>query len=954
MEYNQIDLEDLLNRHFDQGNFKPGQKEIISHLLSHRDVLAVAYRGFDQSICYKIPAMVLENPTLVVANTRRIVEKENSSYLPATHINSSLSVEHLNKRIRNIAKGDYRLIYATSEQFRNRTFLLALREIPISLFVIENAHRMSRWGHDFRPDYVDVIKFIMEMEDRPCILALASPCTRRTWDDISYHLQIDHIGSFPLDLMRPDLSLEARTALSLEEKHDVLRSIVGDLSGQGVIYANSRRQTVEIYEALKYSEPDAAFYHGGLEHERRIRVENAFAKGSLRLVITTTTGNFDKVTEHIRFVIHFDIPDRLERYYEHISMATGDEQPARCILIYCPSDRGFHHSIIERNAISPMEVWRVKEVLDKYGAADRWKPIHQPEDEETQEKRKLSLWLKEHFKHLSPHAQEELKRIKRIYENLTGDDKNPHSPAEYEKYLESHRWKEFSKDILAKHENCQICERKAQHVHHLHYRTLGREDPEDIMALCEKCHCFIHPDNPMTQKIFGELIDSEENQLKIFEPPKLLRPPLVIPYGQIELEAAVTRHKLMFILREMEASGMLEILPDCSIYAKAKILVPRGEIHTYVEDELDGNIIEWLLRNSETDPGGDITVDLGVLKTELSQPQDVLEDCIIKLQNTGAISYKPFRKGIALRLTNPDALPTDDVFEKLKAVRYKSLRDMESYINTTDCRQMFLAGYLGDERWVKCGICDNCIAEKSAISPSDTYKTLSLPGYARIALELVNKAEGKLDKYTLSRILAGIQQRTNRFDKWREFGSLSIFSLENVEQMLDFLIGHGFLKEEGGRYAEVDLTTKGFRILDGKPEPDDERSIKALAEDISRIAKAEKAELISESQTHTESDRILVTILMCAEKTDGQVGRSGLVKILLGQKSKKLAKYGFDHMEEYGILSDIPKKDLLGYIDNMIERGCLNVTSFLFPMIRITEIGQKRLERMQNDQITGL
>jgi superfamily II DNA helicase RecQ len=831
------DLENLLKRHFGRDGFALSvQKEIVTSILSGRDVLAVTHRGFDQSVCYKLPALVLDGLTLVVSRAGQIVEREGIDLLPATHINSSLPTEHLQKRIWDMAEGKYRLIYVGPELFRNRSFLFAITTIPVSLLAVEDAHCISRWGYDFRPDYLDIGRAVVEMNSQACVLALAGASTQRTRDDILHQLQIDDAKRFTLDLARPDLSLEVISAFSPEEKFDALRSLVRKLGGRGIVYANLRHQTVEICDFLKEFEPKVAFYHAGLKREKRVEVERAFTTDQLRIVVATTAGSFGASSvlpfgegeqpphfpfekrdgdiskpsdrSRIKYVIHFDMPDRPERYYEQISIAGGDEQPARCILIYSPSDRGFHHNVIERNTLSPAEVWRISEVLER--------------------------------------------------------------------------------DVNVKRETSNI-------------------------------------EHPL----------------------------VVLPYGQMELETAMDRYKLGNALREMENAGMLSVLPDCSMQARARILVPRDKLAAYAEDETGESVVEWLLENSEpvlersegSDTGEEVYIDFARLKTELSCPHDVLEDCLLALHYAEAISYRSSRRGMALRLIDLDASLADDAFEKLKESRYQALRAMEEYVHTRECRQVLLCGYLGDEMGENCGNCDNCVSAMTTDSVVMARHTVPLPHYARVAMELVNRSEGRLSKDALVKILAGLAQRTTRFDRWKEFGALSIFAPEDILRMLDLLIGHGFLKEEGEAHPPVDLTRKGFRALEGELELDDAGSIASLAEDIGRIAQVPASS--GEQEADSELNRALIIILRCAERTDGQVGRWGLAKILQGQKSKRLAKYGFDHIEEYGSLPDMPRKVLLEYIDAMIERGCLAVTSFFFPMLRLTEVGQKRLDRMQ-------
>ena len=450
----------------------------------------------------------------------------------------------------------------------------------------------------------------------------------------------------------------------------------------------------------------------------------------------------------------------------------------------------------------------------------------------------------------------------------------------------------------------------------------------------------------MTRNIFEAMRTSEEEQPRLFDTPKPkietpipTNPLVVLSYGQIELEAAVDRYKLNTALREMENAGMLSVLPDCSMQARARILIPRDKLMAHAVGETGQLVVKWLLESSKSDSRGEISVNLASLAEELYRRHDVLEDCFLSLHYAGAISYRPSRPCIALSLGDLDASRVDNAFEKLKGRRYQALRDMEEYVHTSECRQTFLCDYLGDETWDNCGKCDNC----ASAEPDDTgTHSVPLPQYARTAMELVHRAEGRLDKAELVKILAGMDQRTTRYDKWEEFGALSIFAPEDVRRLLDLLVGHGFLKEEGEIHPPMDLTGKGFRALNSELDSYGEESIAALAKDMTQIAQCPTSP--KEPEAESEEDQALTLILRCAEKTDGQVGRWGLAKILLGEKSKKLAKYGFDHLEEYGSLTHMPKKAVLKQIDTMIERGCLSVTSFFFPMLQLTDVGRRRME----------
>lgn len=928
MNLSDADFENLLRQHFGQDEFDPDQKEIISSVLSGRDVLAVTHRGFDKSICYRLPALALDGLTLVLSRAHQIVDKEVSDLLPATHINSSLSSENLQKRIWAMAQGEYKLVYVGPEQFRNRAFLFAIAQNPLSLLVVEDAHCISRYGYDFRPEYLDINKALLEIDPIPRILALASPCTQQTRDDICTQLQIDRAEFFISDLTLPNLSIEIKSAISTEEKYDVLESVMLKLQGSGIVFANSRRQVSEICDFLNDLELNATVYHGGLGRDKRGQIENDFVAGQLRVLVATSTSSFGMSMgkANVGYVIHFNMPDRLERYYEHISFAGRDGKPGRCVLIYSPSDRDFHRSLIERNSMPPSEFWRLNDVLNR-----RMKKFAKKENSR-QDK---------HYRGLSLEAQKELDKLKREFNGLS----HPKDRDEYD--YESEYWQRFSKRMRREYESCEICGDKSEHVHHRHYGTPGRERPRDVVVLCASCHHFIHPDSQMVMKEFEEERKAAKMQPSLFDilEPKIetglpIEPILVVSREQIEIEAAISRHKLLPALSDMESAGMLRILPDCSMQARVRILASRSKLTAYAMGDAGEAVVRWLLDNSKSDPRGEIDVDFAGLEEDLHLRHDVLEDFFLELHYVEAISYKPSHRAMAISLEELDASRMDDIFEKLKGERYQALRDMEEYAHTRECRRIFLCDYLGAEVWNNCGKCDNCInANYREVDSGDA----GIPQYARAAMELVRKGDGRLNKAEIVRILTGMDQRTTRYDKWPQFGALSIFTSENVQQLLDMLVGHGFLKEEGGFHPPMDLTEKGFRALKGESDDYEKESILSLVENMKQIARTS----VVPEKAESDKDRALIAILRCAKKTDGQVGRLGLAEILLGKRSKRLAKYEFDHIEEFGLLADMPKKAVLEHIDEMLERGCLSISSFFFPMVQLTDLGRRRLEKMQ-------
>jgi ATP-dependent DNA helicase RecQ len=806
-----IVLQELLERHFGIDEFISGQKEIISNIIYGKDVLAFVHRGNDRSVCYKLPALVIDG--IVVIVSRQNPMDEANGLLPSVYISNSPSIE---KRIHEVIDGKYKLVYAGPEQFQNRSFLFALNRIPLSLLVIDNAECISHYGYDFNPHYLNIPRAIADLDTHPTILALSGACTEQTRDDILNQLNMNLA-------VTPDVScncsLEAISIPSDKEKLNVLSNLMRELNGQGIIYTNTRNKTIEICNFLNEIVPDVSAYHGGMSREKRSEVERNFDNQKLR-IITATSFLTLKLKISVSYVIYFDMPDRLERYYNQVVMAGQSDQPARCVLIYSPSDKIYHHSNIERGTVSTTEIWRISDMLKRY-----WKNI--PAKPEPRSKKvkgeKLSEWLNNHFISLTLEARKELLKFRNIYENLNEWDKNPYSPDEYDHYLESEHWKSFTSKMFDEYEQCQVCESKAEHVHHLSYRNLGKEGDEDVVALCSKCHCYIHPDNPMTKKIFEERQESEQNQLSFLKDDvNSVSQLTVVPYEQIEIETGLDRSKFLTALAEMQNAGMLEIMPDCSISARVNILIPHNELLNHAEGEVEQSLVKWLIEKDE----GDIDINLLSLGKELNCSPDTLEHSFLALNHAKCLSFRAMRKGIALHLIDLDVMLSEDTFEKLKATRYGSLRLVEDYVNTKRCRWNFLCEHLLSDVGVKCGKCDNCVPTK------------------------------------------------------RE--------------------------------------------------------------------KSAPTEYISVPDVIPEKERIPIVILSCAEKTDGLVGRRDMAKLLLGQKAKRILRYGFDHVEEFGCLSEMPKKEVIKHIDYLIERGCLEITSLFFPMIQLTDIGRKRLARIRS------
>jgi ATP-dependent DNA helicase RecQ len=332
-------LQDALHRHFPHAGFRPGQAEIIAAVLRGESVLAVMPTGAGKSLCYQLAALLLPGTTLVISPLIALM-KDQLDGLPdgvaarATTLNSTLDGSELDARLARAASGGYQLLYAAPERLRQRPFLHALKRAGISLMVVDEAHCVSLWGHDFRPDYRFIAKAWQEL-DSPRILAMTATATPRVQDDIQAAL--GHMLIVATDIHRPNLCLEARYFTREAEKKQALLSLCREIQGSGIVYANSRLKCEELAALLRDHGVSAIHYHAGIDD--RAAAQDRFMNSQVRVVVATVAFGMGVDKADVRFIIHFHPPRALENYYQEAGRAGRDGLPARCILFHAPSDK---------------------------------------------------------------------------------------------------------------------------------------------------------------------------------------------------------------------------------------------------------------------------------------------------------------------------------------------------------------------------------------------------------------------------------------------------------------------------------------------------------------------------------------------------------------------------------------------------------------------------------------
>ena len=338
----------LLKRTFGYTSFRPLQEQIISDCLAGLDVFALLPTGGGKSLCFQLPAIAQGGLTLVVSPLIALMKDQVDGLLasgvPATFLNSTLSAADSKTRFRGLYRGDYRLLYIAPERLMMPGFLERLPELKIQQIAIDEAHCISEWGHDFRPEYRQLAGLRDHLPGVP-FLALTATATLRVREDIVRLLQLREPRCYTASFNRPNLTY--RIVPKNKPSQQVVDWIQQHPDDSGIVYCASRKSTEAVAEKLKAAGVPALPYHAGLDSELRDKTQEKFLRDKVRVICATVAFGMGVHKPNVRFVIHFDLPKNIEGYYQETGRAGRDGIPGECVLLYSAADAIKQRTFIE-------------------------------------------------------------------------------------------------------------------------------------------------------------------------------------------------------------------------------------------------------------------------------------------------------------------------------------------------------------------------------------------------------------------------------------------------------------------------------------------------------------------------------------------------------------------------------------------------------------------------------
>ena len=360
----------MLETYFGYTSFRPAQEAPIASLLRNEDVIGIMPTGAGKSICFQIPALCKAGLTIVFSPLISLMKDQVDGLLvqniPAALINSTLTQAEFNKTMYEVRSGKIKLLYIAPERLGSNFFCNVLRALPIAQVIVDEAHCISEWGHDFRPSYRLIGEWLNSLPKRPIVGAFTATATKYVENDIKKLLGLDKANVYVTGFDRPNLSFSViRTPKRMDYVVHYVRQHANE---NGIIYCATRKDVDRVYENLTRAGIKVGHYHGGLNDEVRREMQNAYADDKLQVMVATNAFGMGIDKSNVRYVLHYQMPRNMESYYQEAGRAGRDGVPAECILLYSGQDVQVHKYLIEQSIETPerqeVELRKLQSMID--------------------------------------------------------------------------------------------------------------------------------------------------------------------------------------------------------------------------------------------------------------------------------------------------------------------------------------------------------------------------------------------------------------------------------------------------------------------------------------------------------------------------------------------------------------------------------------------------------------
>lgn len=870
----EVDLPAALRTHFHFPAFRPGQAEAIHHVLNAQHTLVVMPTGSGKSLIYQLAALQLPGVTLVISPLIALMKDQVDSLtrrgLAATFINSTLAASEQTDRLRALSEGCFKIVLVAPERLRSRAFREALSHIPISLLTVDEAHCLSQWGHDFRPDYLHIAE-ARGLFKAPVTLALTATATPRVQDDIIQLLSLDQAKRIITGFNRPNLTLEVFSTPNVKAKLNFLRDFLAQATG-GIIYTGTRRDAEEVSDFVhEVARVEVAHYHGSLDAGIRARVQDAFLAGDLPIVVATNAFGMGIDRPDVRFVLHYAVPGTLEAYYQEAGRAGRDGLPARAILLYSPKDTALHEFFIENDAPSLDELRAVYGYLRRTPATrltDIERAIGLP-----QIKARVAVEQLEIAQVLRREPDEAFGFMR--VTALPLNEEQLHAVAAQVQKRREHKYRQL--EVMVDYAETDACRRRSI------LRHFGDSGPADASLCCD--NCLSHTETVEAPQAQSELTQSERSALIVLDTLKYLKWPIGKTKLVQLLKGSAAKDIQRFEYDQARNYGKFTALKSYEIEALIVQLIesgyvkqvgserptlkltPRGEtaLQTKAAIRVDLRHIapsETQRAKTAKEGGGTIGLTAQLLARGLTPEQISAERSL----TIGTI-YSHLAQLIVQGQVDVNAVVTADVQQQIRAV----------------IEQVGSAGYLAPIKALLPQDFDygiiRCVVEAWKIEQ------------ASVSTEIMRSAEITQ--------LAPAAFNDLPFEPLRRWRHQRAAELNQPDWVL---FGDGALRQ---------LAQKRPRTIA------ELRSVSGLStEVIERFGD----ELIAVINAGTSTETI-DAILECVQALPGELPRSGVAKLLVGSSSQRVEKYTAHPL--YNRLSNRNRSDVTWQVDTLLEMGYL-------------------------------